>query len=575
MRRRTFLSYSVALAASSALNPGRAFATATSRDWAALRQKVGSRLIETPSALLQLAQTGGVGADQLLPRLKNPYLLSDTPGLTQTFGWVDAWTSRPSLKAVAAESAQDVAAAIEFAARSGIPPVVKGGGHSYFGNSNRAGSLLIWTKKMRSIEVHDAFRAAGAPADTAPVPAVSVGAGCLWGEVYATCAVKHGRYVQGGGCLTVGVAGLVHGGGFGSFSKQFGTGAANLLEAELVTADGKVRTVNRWTEPDLFFALRGGGGGTFGVTTRLTLRTHDLPQAAGAVLLDIKARDEPGFESLVAEMMRFYAKKLFNPAWGEQIRFSRLRLRTNLLCHGLTEKQIRSMWAPFLQWVRERPSSYEFGEDPQFITIPFRQMWDPEALVEIPGIVGRDDRPGAPASNVYWVGDLAEAGQTLQAYQSAWMPSALLSEAGRSKLVNALVRASNHWTVTLHTNKGLAGGSPGALALTRETATNPGVLDAFALLICASEQVEPVYPGIPGHEPDVVEARSAAAGVRRAMAEIYKIAPHAGAYMSECDYFLKDWKQAQWGRHYPKLAATKRRYDPDGLFTGHHCVEQS
>jgi hypothetical protein len=129
--------------------------------------------------------------------------------------------------------------------------------------------------------------------------------------------------------------------------------------------------------------------------------------------------------------------------------------------------------------------------------------------------------------------------------------------------------------MTLHTNKGLAGGSPTALALTRETATNPEVLDAFALLICASEQAAPVYPGIPAHEPNVVEARSAAAGVGRAMAEIYKVAPGAGAYMSECDYFLKDWKHAQWGSHYPRLAAAKRRYDPTGIFTGHHCVEQS
>ena len=71
-----------------------------------------------------------------------------------------------------------------------------------------------------------------------------------------------GRYVQGGGCTTVGVAGLVQGGGFGSFSKAFGTAAASLLEAQIVTADGKVRVANAVQEPDLFWALKGGGGGT-------------------------------------------------------------------------------------------------------------------------------------------------------------------------------------------------------------------------------------------------------------------------------------------------------------------------
>jgi hypothetical protein len=57
------------------------------------------------------------------------------------------------------------------------------------------------------------------------------------------------------------------------------------------------------------------------------------------------------------------------------------------------------------------------------------------------------------------------------------------------------------------------------------------------------------------------------------MAEVYKLVPNAGAYMSECDFFLTDWKRAQWGANYPRLAAAKRRYDPASLFRGHHCVE--
>ncbi len=96
--------------------------------------------------------------------------------------------------------------------------------------------------------------------------------------------------MQGGGCTTVGVAGLVQSGGFGSFSKAFGRAAASLLEAEVVTADGKVRIVNACSEPDLFWALKGGGGGNFGVVTRLTLRAHQLPELFGAVNLTVKAR---------------------------------------------------------------------------------------------------------------------------------------------------------------------------------------------------------------------------------------------------------------------------------------------
>ena len=96
--------------------------------------------------------------------------------------------------------------------------------------------------------------------------------------------------MQGGGCTTVGVAGLVQGGGFGSFSKGFGTAASGLLEAEVVTADGRVRIANACTNPDLFWALKGGGGGSFGVVTRLTLRTHELPAFFGAAFGDDQGR---------------------------------------------------------------------------------------------------------------------------------------------------------------------------------------------------------------------------------------------------------------------------------------------
>src|SRR6185312_75954 len=118
---------------------------------------------------------------------------------------------------------------------------IKGGGHSYQGTSNAPDSLLIWTRQMDSIELHDAFIAQGCAAK--PQPALSLGAGVIWRDAYATAA-KAGRYVQGGGCLTVGVAGLIQSGGFGSFSKRFGLAAAGLLEAEVVTADGAVRVAS-------------------------------------------------------------------------------------------------------------------------------------------------------------------------------------------------------------------------------------------------------------------------------------------------------------------------------------------
>ncbi len=90
-------------------------------------------------------------------------------------------------------------------------------------------------------------------------------------SAYAVAA-RTGRYVQGGGCATVGVAGLIQSGGFGSFSKNYGMAAAGLLEAEIVTPDGAVRIANACTNPELFWGIKGGGGGSLGVVTTLTLR---------------------------------------------------------------------------------------------------------------------------------------------------------------------------------------------------------------------------------------------------------------------------------------------------------------
>jgi FAD/FMN-containing dehydrogenase len=575
MRRRAFLISTIAAGATAFFAPRPAFAKGDAApDWTPLERQLGDRLLDVRSPLVTAAKNPA-GADALFAKIQNPYYLGDEPALTQTLGWIDAWTSRPSLKAVAAASARDVAAALTFARRTGVPPVVKGGGHSYLGNSNRAGSILIWTRRLRTIEMHDAFRPQGAPADADGVPAVSVGAGCLWGEVYRKVSVEHGRYVQGGGCLTVGVAGFVQGGGFGSLSKQFGTGAANLLEAEIVTADGRVRTVNRWQNPDLYFALRGGGGGTFGVVTRLTLKTHPLPSTVGAVIFEVRAKDEASWRALTGEIIDFYAEHLFGPRWGEQIRFSPgRRLGIAMLTHTYSQEEIVTAWAPFLDWVKARSDVYTIKDNPLLITVPGRAFWDPEQLLKLPGVVLQDDRQGAPADHVYWASNKDEAAQVLNSYQSAWLPNALLEKSQRPRLAEALARAGKIWSITLHVNKGLGGGSEEALTATRETATNPEVLDAFALVICAAEQ-KPAWPGIKGHEPKVAAGRAEAADVTGAMREMYALAPNAGAYMSECDYFLKDWKRAQWGDHYHRLAAAKRRYDPSWLFRGHHIVEPS
>jgi FAD/FMN-containing dehydrogenase len=541
--------------------------------WAKLRQRVGGRLVKVKSPFGACApDPASPGCAELFQNLQNPFYISDSVALTQTLGWTDAWTSRASAYAVLAQTSADVAAAVNFARQHRVRLVVKGGGHSYVGGSNAADSLLVWTRpNMGAVELHDRFVPRGAAGLVEPEAAVSVGAGAIWLEVYDAVTTRGGRYVQGGGCTTVGVAGLVLGGGFGSFSKGFGTAAANLLEAEVVTADGATRIANPVRNRDLFWALKGGGGGSFGVVTRLTLRTHTLPGTVGAVLATITAASDAAYATLVGQVLSFYRERLLNRHWGEVLRFGPGRqLSVNMTSQGLTQAQAERTWAPLFAWVRARPADYTLA-DPQVLALPARDFWNADVLEQVPGLIVRDDRPGAPEGNYYYAVDAGQVGQVLHAYESTWLSQRLLDRERRPALVDALTRASQIKSVALHCNKGLAGAPAKVLDWTSDTAMNPAVLDAFALAIAGANE-PPAYPGIAGHEPDVAQGRRDARVVAAAMAPLKALTDRPASYLSEADYFQDDWQASFWGDHYARLTRVKDRYDPGGLFSVHHGV---
>jgi FAD/FMN-containing dehydrogenase len=540
--------------------------------WNELGRDVGERLIKVRSPLSGCVDALPDSAcAQVFGELKNPYYLGDEVGLTQTLGWVGAWTSEPSVYAVAARTTQDVVAAVNFARTNNLRLVVKGGGHSYQGNSNAADSLLIWTRAMNGVVLHDAFVGAGCEGRAEPQPAVSIDSGAIWGRVYDEVTTKGGRYVQGGGCMTVGVAGLIQGGGFGSFSKAYGMAAASLLEAEIVTADGDVKVANACTNPDLLWALKGGGVG-FGVVTRLTLRTHDLPEFFGGVFATVRATSDDAHRRLVSKILEFYQETLFNPHWGEQITFGPGgAVAIAMVFQGLDQQQAEAVWRPFFDWVSAAPRDFAIVSEPQILALPARNIWDPRFLRRVPGLMIADAREGAPADNVFWAANLGEAGQVLYAYQSAWLPASLLEADRGQNLVDALVAAAQHRGVSLHFNKGLAGARPEAIAAARDTAMNPAVVDAFALAISAAGG-PPAYPGVLGHEPDEAAARSQAEAVDQSMNEIRKLLPRVASYVWESDFFQPNWQDAFWGENYARLRSVKEKYDPDGLFYIHHGV---
>jgi len=181
------------------------------------------------------------------------------------------------LAIVRAADAGDVATAVEFARSNDIEIAVRSGGHSLAGHSTGDGVIVIDLRDLRGLHIDPARRMAWA------------GAGLTAGE-YTTAAAAHGLATPFGDTGTVGIAGLTLGGGIGWLARKHGLAIDALVEAEVVTADGRVVTASATEHPDLFWALRGGGG-NFGIVTRFTYELYPVGEILGGALFLPLTRD--------------------------------------------------------------------------------------------------------------------------------------------------------------------------------------------------------------------------------------------------------------------------------------------
>lgn len=537
--------------------------------WQRLRDAVGANLIKPAPLFAACAhEPDGSECRSIVQDIHNPFFLGDEASGTQVSGWLDAWSPAASAYAVKARTSADVVAAVNFARAHNLRLVVKGTGHSYLGTSNAPDSFLIWMRAMNQVALHDHFVPQGCAGKVAASSAVTAEAGAVWIDLYEAVTTRAGRYVQGGGCTDVGVAGLIQSGGFGSFSKGFGTAAASLLEAEIVTADGEVRIANACTNSDLFWALKGGGGGSWGVVTRVTLRTYDLPKFFGAAWGTITAKSDDAYRKLLARFFDFYTTRLLNAHWGEGVNFGRGNsLQISMVCQASHQAYAKEVWKPFFEWVSAAPQEYLLDDEPGNAVENAHAWW------VVPGnnAMVPDKRAGVPTYHAWWKGDQDQVGAFLHGYDSLWLPASLLQPSERQRLLDALFAASRLQKVRLHFNKGLAGAPADVITATQATATNPVVCTAFALAIIADGE-GPAYPGLARPALDLAAAREDSHKIDLATAELRKIVPDAGSYVSESNYFNASWQTAYWGRNYPRLRLIKDKYDPGGLFFVHHGV---
>ncbi|EXJ75887.1 uncharacterized protein A1O5_00395 [Cladophialophora psammophila CBS 110553] len=210
--------------------------------------------------------------------------------------------SRPYF-VVQPESPAQVQTIIKTAVSNGLKITVKNGGHSFAGFSTTDRGILLDLARMQDVRLHKG------PNDK-PV-AVTLGGGAQWGHAYK--ALVAGRYdgymVNGGRCPTVGVSGFVLGGGLGPFTRKFGMGCDSLTEATIVTAKGDLVTVKETddkqsNEGKLFWALRGAGGGNFGVVVELKMKVQRVHDRIVAGRFTYSQLDEP-FMGAMKELYRF------------------------------------------------------------------------------------------------------------------------------------------------------------------------------------------------------------------------------------------------------------------------------
>ena len=407
-------------------------------------------------------------------------------------------------------NADDVKACVRFARGSGVPLAIRSGGHSYAGWSTGTG-LVIDVSPLSSIDV------AGGE--------VTVGAGTRLVDLYDAVA-RRGAGIAAGSCPTVGITGLALGGGVGVMARQWGLTCDDLIAARIVTADAQLRDCDATEDPDLFWALRGGGGGSFGVVTSLTLRTHPARDLALGYVTWPASRAAAAVGGWSAWMSA-----------APEALWSTLHLDVSpdgptVAVHTVfagSDRDLNGSLDDLARRIGDRPEYREAG------TRAYRDVMLLEA-----GCLGRT----VAQCHLRDTTPEGQLDRETYAAKSIVVPRPLSPEA-----VNALVegmRSAPGGSVLLDA----LGGAVGRLASDATAFPHRG---AFAIV-----QLIGSWDASSDGATTITWLRKTHATLRPLIGR--------GAYVNYIDPDLDDWPDAFWGANYPRLRAVKARYDPDRVF---------
>ena len=434
-----------------------------------------------------------------LPNLPSSDALLLRPGDAQFADYQKSFNTRtaltPQLRALC-KTASAIGVMVDWCRSNNLPFALRSGGHSYEGFS-QSSSVVIDTRLLSAITVDKATKTA------------TVGAGASLGQVYKAIAAR-GLAFPGGSCPTVGVSGHVLGGGYGYLARPYGLACDNVLSIDLVNAQGQQIHADAQQNTDLFWACRGGGGGSFGAVTGYRLRLLEL---ASVLTFDIKI-PQLSVQRAAAIMKEWQA-------WAPQAPQS---INSNLVIAKDPSGGIALRCAG-----QSIASSKELQRELKFLssTPPVRRTY----LNSITYFAGGQKGWDYPSYAMKGKSDYA---------------TSPLTDAGLTALMNAVSTSVGIYVICNSYGGTIANSAADATAFTHRSGT----------LYCLQYGSDWTNPGdTPQH---LSEMRSCYAAMRPYVS--------AAAYVNYCDLDLADWQNAYWGQNLPRLKQIKSSYDPDNAF---------
>lgn len=423
--------------------------------------------------------------------------------------------------------------AVNFARNTGIRLVIKNTGHDFVGKSGGAGSLSVWTHNLKEVAFMPSYEDSEYSG-----PAIKAGVGVQGFELYAA-ANDFGVIAMGGECPTVGtMGGWIQGGGHSPVSSLWGMGADHVLGLEVVTADGQFVTANKDQHSDLFWALRGGGGGTFGIVTSVITRVfYDVPVTTAT--WTISPGPNVTNEAFEAGLKAYFASfpsgadngiySYFFVIPGEQKTF----IMQPYFAPNKTLEEAQAILGPWLKTMDE----LNIPVNPEWKTYDgFYNAYNASFPVE------DVNSYGAASSARLFPRDNFE-NETL--FDTTWD---VLSD----NLNNGIVIIGYNMAPTYE-----RGFSPA-------NAVNPAWRSSVGFLITAT-----VVDMKENAEYQLEQRHNFTYGP---MQKWRDLTPGGGTYMSESDYLEPNFQWSFFGSHYPRLLEIKQRYDPYHLFYAHTGV---